>query len=438
MSLDFLILYEHIGREYESISLLKLELEKRGYTAEIMQLLDRKKLKYFTYKKPKVVVASAMYDNKTMNSFVYNNVGVCNKVVNLHWEQVLSEEQENSPFFNCLESASYALHTCWGEKARDRIVKFGVPIENTVITGPIHMDFLREEYKGYYKSKEEICKEYNLDENKQMVLYVSSFSTAYMSDEEIKSLNELAGVGFDQFRITSQKSMHITLDWVDKFLQTEEGQNTEFVYRRHPTEWNSPILNEMAKKHKNFHLISDYSVKQWITVSDTILAWMSTAIAEIYFAKKSCHIIRPIDIEWEYDPVIYENGKFISDYDGFISALNQLNPSFPLNEELMLSHYDFTDIPSYIRMADALEETLKGEEIRKPFDYFTPKFSLLKFVALIGAHTLYALKINPTKFKFLGSPAELAGRIYGHIKNTRVSKQEDLEYQEKIKKYIIK
>ena len=64
MGLDFLILYEHVVREYESITLLKLELERRGYTAEIRQLLDRKKLKYFTWKKPKVLVASAMYDNK--------------------------------------------------------------------------------------------------------------------------------------------------------------------------------------------------------------------------------------------------------------------------------------------------------------------------------------------------------------------------------------
>ena len=50
MALDFLILYEHIVREYESITLLKCELERRGYTAEIRQLLDRKKLKYFTWK----------------------------------------------------------------------------------------------------------------------------------------------------------------------------------------------------------------------------------------------------------------------------------------------------------------------------------------------------------------------------------------------------
>ena len=40
MALDFLILYEHTVREYESDLLLKLELERRGYTAEIRQLLD--------------------------------------------------------------------------------------------------------------------------------------------------------------------------------------------------------------------------------------------------------------------------------------------------------------------------------------------------------------------------------------------------------------
>ena len=35
MALDFLILYEHTVREYESDLLLKLELERRGYTVRI-------------------------------------------------------------------------------------------------------------------------------------------------------------------------------------------------------------------------------------------------------------------------------------------------------------------------------------------------------------------------------------------------------------------
>ena len=52
MALDFLILYEHTVREYESDLLLKLELERRGYTAEIRQLLDPKHLRLFGKDKP--------------------------------------------------------------------------------------------------------------------------------------------------------------------------------------------------------------------------------------------------------------------------------------------------------------------------------------------------------------------------------------------------
>ena len=90
MALDFLILYEHTVREYESDLLLKLELERRGYTVEIRQLLDPKYRRLFGKDKPEVLVASCMYDNEAINSHVYNNIGRCNKIVNLHWEQMLS------------------------------------------------------------------------------------------------------------------------------------------------------------------------------------------------------------------------------------------------------------------------------------------------------------------------------------------------------------
>ena len=100
MALDFLILYEHTVREYESDLLLKLELERRGYTAEIRQLLDPKHLRLFGKDKPEVLVASCMYDNEAINSHVYNNIGRCNKIVNLHWEQMLSDTQEEGDWFN--------------------------------------------------------------------------------------------------------------------------------------------------------------------------------------------------------------------------------------------------------------------------------------------------------------------------------------------------
>ena len=113
MALDFLILYEHTVREYESDLLLKLELERRGYTAEIRQLLDPKHLRLFGKDKPEVLVASCMYDNEAINSHVYNNIGRCNKIVNLHWEQMLSDTQEEGDWFNMNGNAKRCVQTCW-------------------------------------------------------------------------------------------------------------------------------------------------------------------------------------------------------------------------------------------------------------------------------------------------------------------------------------
>ena len=115
MALDFLILYEHTVREYESDLLLKLELERRGYTAEIRQLLDPKHLRLFGKDKPEVLVASCMYDNEAINSHVYNNIGRCNKIVNLHWEQMLSDTQEEGDWFNMNGNAKRCVQTVLGQ-----------------------------------------------------------------------------------------------------------------------------------------------------------------------------------------------------------------------------------------------------------------------------------------------------------------------------------
>ena len=53
----------------------------------------------------------------------------------------------------------------------------------------------------------------------------------------------------------------------------------------------------------------------------SISIWMSTAIAEVYMAGKSCHILRPVPIEHEYDPVIYAGAKYVTNYEDFVAAM---------------------------------------------------------------------------------------------------------------------
>ncbi|MEG2660703.1 MAG: hypothetical protein RR978_08315 [Oscillospiraceae bacterium] len=435
MAADFLILYEHVVREYESILLLKLELEKRGYSVEIQQLLGRKKLFRFLFP-PKVLVASCMYNNEAINSHVYNNIGKCNKVVNLHWEQMLSDTQEEEEWFNFSGNAKKCIQTCWGSKTRERLIAHGMDEKNCPVTGAVMMDFLRAEFNGYFMDKAALCEKFSLDAGKKLMLYISSFGYASMTDAEVRELSDMAGVDFSGFAETNRASMEKTLEYFDKYL--EAHPNTELVYRRHPSEWNSPALLALAEKRPNFHVIFELSVKQWIVAADKIFIWMSTAIAEVYFAHKSCYIIRPVPIEHEYDPVIYKDAQYLTDYNMFLNAAEGDEESFPIKSEIIEGYFNSGDKPAYIRMADLLCEVYDAPPRDTPFDSeFKPKFNLLKFFALLGVQALFRLKINPMRFhKISPRIAEFASRIYGYVEKAYISKEYAAAMENKIKKFI--
>ena len=436
MSLDFLILYEHTVREYESDLLLKLELEKRGYTAEIRQLLDPKRLKYFTWKKPRVLVSSCMYDNEAINSHVYNNIGRCDRIVNLHWEQMLSDTQEEGDWFNFGGNAKKCVQPCWGSRTAKRLMDHGMEEKNCPVTGAVMMDFLRPEFRGYFEGKEALCRRFGLDPSHHLHLYISSFGYASMTEEEVKSLSEMAGTDFSGFARTNRVSMEQTLAWFDRYLA--DHPEVELVYRRHPSEWNSPQLEELAARRPNFHVIFAGSVKDWIVAADSISIWMSTAIAEVYMAGKSCHILRPVPIEHEYDPVIYKGGRYLTTYEEFAAGMAEENPEFPIPKEVIEGYFDPSPRPAYLRMADLLEEVYTQPPRDEPMGPgFTPHFNWLKFFALWGVHLLFALRLEPKKvFFFHKGLADFAQRIYGYVEKAHVTPDQVRAMEERIRPFV--
>jgi surface carbohydrate biosynthesis protein len=436
MGLDFLILYEHVVREYESILLLQAELQRRGYSAETRQLLDLKKLKYFTWKKPKVLVASNMYDNEGINSHVYNNVGRLNKVVNLHWEQMLSDTQEEEAWFNFNGNAKKCVQTCWGETTRKRLLEHDIEPQNAPVTGAVMMDFLRPEFEGYYCGKAELCRQYGLEENKKLFLYISSFGYACMGEDEVRELSEMAGTDFSLFAKVNRESMAETLRWFDEYLT--ENPQVQLVYRRHPSEWDGEELKRLATKHPGFHIIFEDSVKQWIVAADKIFIWMSTAIAEVYFAGKGCHILRPQPIPHEFDPVIYKDGRYLTSYEEFAAAAAQSGAAFPIDKDVVEGYFDDGKAPAYKRLADLLVEVRNDPPRGKPFDEgYEPKFNWLKYFALMGVHMMHAMRLDPIRLKKIAPGfAAFASRIYGYIDKAYVSKKKRVQMRARILPYI--
>ena len=436
MALDFLILYEHTVREYESDLLLKLELERRGYQVEIRQLLDHKYRRLFGQDKPEVLVASCMYDNEAINSHVYNNIGRCDKIVNLHWEQMLSDTQEEGDWFNMNGNAKRCIQTCWGKRTAARLQAHGMDPKNTPVTGAVMMDFLRPEFKGYFKDKAALCREFGLDPDKKLHLYISSFGYASMSAEEVAELSRMAGTDFTGFAATNRISMDQTLRWFDAYLG--DHPEVELVYRRHPSEWNSPALEELTRKRPNFHVIFADSVKQWIVAADSISIWMSTAIAEVYMAGKGCHILRPVPIEHEYDPVIYKGARYVTSYEEFCTAMAQSDPPFPIRREVIEGYFDPSPRPAYLRMADLLEQVYREPPRDHPMgEGFTPHFNWLKYFALCGVHFLYRRRWEPRRvFAWCPPLAGFAQRIYGYVDKAHLEPEEIRAMTERIRPFL--
>ena len=246
----------------------------------------------------------------------------------------------------------------------------------------------------------------------------------------------MAGEDFTGFAHTNKVSMEQTLQWFDQYLG--EHPDHQLVYRRHPSEWKCKELEELAARRPNFHIIFADSVKQWITAADNIFIWMSTAIAEVYFAKKSCHILRPVPIEHQFDPVIYKDATYVTSYQQFVQAAAEEHPPFPIEKEIIEGYFDNTDTPAYLRMADLLEEVYKNPPCDDPFaPPFRPHFNLLKYCALVGVHILFALKLPPKKVFFFCKPlADFAQRIYGYVEKAYISPQQVKEMEQRIRPFV--
>lgn len=429
--LDFLILYEHKVRELENICLIRAELENRGYSVDFFNIREPKKIKYFLNKKPKVIVTSCLYDNVELNYYIYATVGKVKKVVNLQWEQVLSSKWEKVNFHTPRNNAINATHICWGAASKKRLENAGV--NNAIVTGPIHMDLLRNEFKNYYRSLDELVFEYNLNPKNRTFLYISSFTLASMTEEEVSDLEKRVSSNIKDFQDAMILSKQETLKWIEKLLSQEK--NINFVYRPHPNERNDFLIEQMKQNYPNFRVISDYSVKQWILVADKIFTWISTSIVEAYFANKFCGILRPVLLDKDLDMVIYKDAKIINSYEKMLEVIVNKPQYFPINEKIISNHYLVDDNePSYLKICNVLEDVLISNKYdMEPFVDFRARIK--HFIRAVIHQNIPQLN-QLIKYKLLPSK-----KIISYIENlndTRKMHENDFAQQGEINEILSK
>ena len=422
---DFLILYEIKPRELENIILLGNELKKRGYSVEYLSFehvnlkkyLQNKKYISRYYNKVKVVLTPSLYHDKELYSLVYYVCGKSAQVVNLRWEQSFSNEVERAydSFQYPHGDARRAYHLCWGRASFDNMAAAGISADRLLVTGPLHMDLLRPEYRDYYFSKEKLFQKYSLPLNKKSVLFISSFAISSRTERQIVLEEKSAGQELYRDKISRTRvSYDKVLEWIEDLLRKED---CIFIYRPHPMENVLGELKSLEEKYGNFKVISQYSVKQWILICDIVTTWVSTSVAEAFFAGRPCKILQPVPIPEAESMSIYNGASPIGSEEEFLkNALEEGQTS--VSEKVIRYYYDVQAIPSYIRLADKLEEIYHDDGNTFVWDDAKIKsFTSRKWLYIIQSLLVFAY--IPT-IDFLGKLRKRTGLSFGRRINGRL------------------
>lgn len=359
--MDVLICYEILQREIENISLLQCELKKRGHTCNITAVDSYDYFYKYTKKKNRARVLVVPWLRYNENVYWFLKLTDSNHIIlNLRWEQIFNDDY--LPFeLNSFDSEiKKAYHICWGENSRIQLLNYGIEKDHLPITGAIQMDYGNKLFSEYYMSKAEISEKYSLDANKKWILYISSFGFA-----EDRNYKEDIEKGFSSY-ISSQidlnrESQKLTFDWIEKYLK---GNDCEFIYRPHPTELENAGLRKMKETYKNFHVISDHSVKQWAKVCDRVNLWMSTSNAELLSMGINYFVARPVAIPEGLEMESLRFEKSVTEYDDF-EKYNNFEEDICMTVEEKLKalqlYYSYeAEKPAYIKVADYIEQLLEN------------------------------------------------------------------------------
>lgn len=370
--IDFLLLYEHKRREAENCALLAEELCQRGYSVKILCIYSP--LKYFT--KAEVVIVPHLYNNQQLLGHCKNFWMSNRKIISLQYEQSLRviDHKNSEAVTDPKEQAKYAHHTAWGQAQIERYKNCGIAGENIHETGFISMDLLKPLFNSCFMSKEELGNYFSIDPTSEWVLFVSSFSHADLESERIKEYMRDDPYLADFYKFNNA-SYPIILDWLRR--AAIECPEKVFVYRPHPSESIEDNLREIEKELPNFHVISDFSMRQWVKVTDKVLNWVSTSEADLYFLGKTSVILRPIEMPAHIEMAALEKLEKCTTYDKLIEKLKSNGSKEGVTNPTTEYFFGKRDNGyAFIKVADLAEKLFKDELKGYDFNYGKSRWNM--------------------------------------------------------------
>lgn len=319
---DFILLYEHIVRELDSLCLVYVELTKLGYSGVILNVNDADILNCEgVFAKTELLVIPFCYCTKDLLHLTKHKIRF-KKVVNMQWEQIISAVSEESDSFGKMTGMAKDVDIIsWGEKNQGRLTTTcGFKPSKIHMLGAIKNDFLTETLFNLFKSRTEICKEYNLPSDKKIILFVGAFYGVEDGEEYEKFIVQMFGEKIMDLQNAVKEGLACLIEWFDKFLSN--NKDYIFIYRPHPGE-KTVLAYTLLKKYENFKIIGSDDVKQWIKIADIVCMWNSTVIVDSLYAEKETYYLSPTPIPKEHSNEIWDDMPAIKSYEEFEYAMKK-------------------------------------------------------------------------------------------------------------------
>ncbi|MFN3882494.1 MAG: surface carbohydrate biosynthesis protein [Nitrincola lacisaponensis] len=341
--MDILIIYERINREYENALLLQRYLRLNGHRCEITQYYDADNFFPSSDQVPDIIFVPSLYNTQAVERVVAR-FGNPSRIINLQYEQVLSEKWEKLGHHNPKGLAIQYEHVCWGERTKQRLLNVGIKEENLHLIGALQLDLLHERFLSPVKVRNTLSTEYEISTDHRWKLFLSSFTYANISDERLRMNESVAGVSLASFRDIHTQSRDRLVDWFEYVLEMDK--ESIFIYRPHPDELNLDPVKELESRYPHFKIIRENSAKVWIEASDSIFSWYSTTVVESHYMNKPYAILRPSPLPDDFDSVLLKKGSFITSRDDFVDYYINNSQAKALNDSDVKDYYinDFSKL----------------------------------------------------------------------------------------------
>lgn len=295
-TIDIVILYEKAQRELDVACALKVLAEDKGLSVEIIQQ-DHDYGDALSNFRPRVVVLPFCYQNRSNN--IYLMRWRDSIFVNMSWEQFFYPGNKNAKTPRGEFPIRHVFHLSWSDAYSSQLAAIGIPEQRRRQVGNPALALYREPYRHYFAQRAALAETYGLDASKKWVLFPENYNWAFYEEQMLRQMvkDGQSKEDVEAMREFALRSFAETMSWCKDLVAEEE---IELILRPRPAttpdRMEQRVVETIGPLPKNFHVIQDETVREWILASDIVVSSYSTSLIEAAVAGKAIAMLEPFEL----------------------------------------------------------------------------------------------------------------------------------------------